>query len=374
MKTAWCVNSEEKMVNIQTENSMGSNWVSEHSSIEDSRSFLFRENPVYKPFRYGFAYEAWETQQRMHWLPEEVPIHSDVRDWKSVLTDQERNLLTNIFRFFTQSDIEVGGCYTSYYLQIFQPTEVKMMLVSFANMETVHIAAYAYLLDSLGIPEIEYEAFFQYKEMKNKWDYMKRFKNKATLKDLLITLVVYAAFVEGLQLFASFSMLLNFPRFNKMKGMGQIVTWSVRDETLHVHSLLKLFYSILQEHPGIWTDSVKAEVELIGRTMVSHEEAFIDLAFEQGPVEGLTPEMVKGYIHYIADRRFEQLLMNPVYHVKKNPLEWIDPLLSGIEYTNFFENRATEYAKSATQGTWEEVFARLDRDNANQNVNQKIQG
>ncbi|WP_052564169.1 ribonucleotide-diphosphate reductase subunit beta [Holospora obtusa] len=331
--------------------------------MKDSRSFLFRENPVYKPFRYGFAYEAWEVQQRMHWLPEEVPIHSDVRDWKSVLTDKERNLLTNIFRFFTQSDIEVGGCYTSYYLQIFQPTEVKMMLVSFANMETVHIAAYAYLLDSLGIPEIEYEAFFQYKEMKNKWDYMKRFKNKDTLKDLLITLVVYAAFVEGLQLFASFSMLLNFPRFNKMKGMGQIVTWSVRDETLHVHSLLNLFYAILREHPGIWSDSMKAEVELIGKTMVSHEEAFIDLAFEQGPVEGLTPEMVKGYIHYIADRRFEQLLMNPVYHVQKNPLEWIDPLLSGIEYTNFFENRATEYAKSSTQGTWDEVFSGLDYKN-----------
>ena len=350
-------------MNIHLNNSKKSDWVSELSTIEDSQSFLFRENPVYKPFRYGFAYEAWETQQRMHWLPEEVSIYNDVRDWKLLLTDRERNLLTHIFRFFTQSDIEVGGCYTNYYLRIFQPTEVKMMLAAFANMETVHIAAYAYLLDSLGMPEVEYEAFLQYKEMKDKWDYMKRFKNKFTLRDVLITLVVYATFVEGLQLFASFSMLLNFPRFNKMKGMGQIVTWSVRDETLHVHSLLKLFYTILQEHPGVWTDSMKAEVEFIGKTMVSHEEAFVDLAFEQGPIEGLTPEMIKRYIHYIADRRFEQLLMNPVYNVTQNPLDWIDPLLSGIEYANFFENRATEYTKSATQGTWEDTFAILDQAN-----------
>jgi ribonucleoside-diphosphate reductase beta chain len=331
-------------------------WVSDISTIEDSQSFLFRENPVYKPFRYAFAYEAWEAQQRMHWLPEEVSIHNDVRDWKLSLTEQERNLLTHIFRFFTQSDIEVGGCYTNYYCRVFQPTEVKMMLVSFANMETVHIAAYAYLLDSLGIPEVEYEAFFRYKEMKEKWNYMKRFKNNYNIKDLLITLVVYAAFVEGLQLFASFAILLNFPRFNKMKGMGQIVTWSVRDETLHVHSLLRLFHVILEEHPGIWTDEMKAEVEMIGKTMVSHEEAFIDLAFEQGAIQGLTADQVKGYVHYIADRRFEQLLMKPVYHVEKNPLDWMDSLLSGIEYTNFFENRATEYTKSATQGSWESIF------------------
>ena len=137
--------------------------ISSQSTISDSKSMLFHRNPVYKPFRYHFAYEAWHTQQRVHWLPEEVPITSDIQNWKKVLTDPDRNLLTQIFRFFTQADIEVGGCYLNYYAHIFQRTELQMMIAAFANMESIHIAAYSYLLDSLGIPEIEYQAFLSYK-------------------------------------------------------------------------------------------------------------------------------------------------------------------------------------------------------------------
>ena len=142
--------------------------------------------------------------------------------------------MTQIFRFFTQSDIEVNNCYMKHYSQVFQPTEVQMMLAAFSNNETIHIAAYSHLLDTIGMPEAEYSAFLQYKEMKAKYDYMQQF-GVDTKKDIALTLAVFGAFTEGLQLFASFAILLNFPRFNKMKGMGQIVTWSVRDESLHLY-------------------------------------------------------------------------------------------------------------------------------------------
>lgn len=327
------------------------------SVIKDSRSPLFRRNPVYKPFAYPWAYVAWLTQQRLHWLPDEVPMSDDLKDWNFRLTEVERNLLTQIFRFFTQMDVEVGNCYLNYYCRIFQPTEIKMMLASFANMETVHIAAYAHLLDSLGIPEGEYKAFLKYKQMKDKWDYMQQFQEEDdSLKSLALTLAAYGAFAEGLQLFASFAMLLNFPRFNKMKGMGQIVTWSVRDETLHVHSMLRLFQTIIKEHPTLWTPALQAQIVMVARTMVEHEDAFIDLAFELGDIQGLTPKEMRLYIRYIADRRLEQLGLNSEFGVNENPLPWMDSMLSGIEHANFFEARATEYAKSATQGTWEEVF------------------
>jgi ribonucleoside-diphosphate reductase beta chain len=333
-------------------------YTEEASTIVDSKSPLFRRNPVYKPFAYPWAYTAWLTQQRIHWLPDEVPMTDDIKDWNGRLSSEERNLLTHIFRFFTQMDVEVGNCYLNYYCRIFQPTEVKMMLAAFANIETVHIAAYSHLLDSLGIPETEYNAFLKYKEMKDKWEYMQQFQGeeKDTIKGLALTIAAYGAFTEGLQLFASFAMLLNFPRFNKMRGMGQIVTWSVRDETLHIHSVIKLFHTILAEHPTLWTPGLQAQILMIAQTMVAHEDAFIKLAFEMGGIEGLTIEEMCAYIRYIADRRLEQLGMPPFYNISKNPLPWMDDMLGGIEYSNFFESRATEYSKSATEGTWEDVF------------------
>jgi ribonucleoside-diphosphate reductase beta chain len=186
-------------------------------------SGLLTPNPVYKPFRYPWAYEAWHKQQQIHWLPEEVPLADDIKDWKQKLTASERNLLTQIFRFFTQADVEVNNCYMKKYAQVFQPTEIQMMLSAFSNMETIHIAAYSHLLDTIGMPEVEYSAFLRYKEMKDKYDYMQNFSVDSPT-EIARTLAVFGAFTEGLQLFASFAMLMNFPRFNKMKGMGQIVT------------------------------------------------------------------------------------------------------------------------------------------------------
>ena len=320
-----------------------------------TKSPLLVERHVYKPFLYPWCYEAWLTQQRIHWIPEEVPLAEDVRDWKKNLTDSERNLMTQIFRFFTQSDVEVNNCYMKHYSQVFGPVEVQMMLSAFSNIETVHIAAYSHLLDTIGMPEVEYSAFLQYKEMKDKFDYMQN-ASMASRRDIAKTMAMFGAFTEGLQLFASFAILMNFPRFNKMKGMGQIVTWSVRDETLHCLSMIRLFNAFIDENRDIWDEDLKREITESCTTIVGFEDAFIDLAFQQGPIEGLTPQEVKDYIRYIGDRRLQQLNLEPVFGIEKNPLPWMDQMLNGAEHTNFFENRATEYSKASTQGTWEDAF------------------
>ena len=323
---------------------------------KQSNSPLMIERHVYKPFLYPWCYEAWLTQQRIHWLPEEVPLAEDVRDWKKNLTPSEKNLMTQIFRFFTQSDVEVNNCYMKHYSQVFGPVEVQMMLAAFSNIETVHIAAYSHLLDTIGMPEVEYSAFLDYKEMKDKFDYMQDVSME-NRRDVAKTMAMFGAFTEGLALFASFAILMNFPRFNKMKGMGQIVTWSVRDETLHTLSMIRLFNTFVEENPDIWDEELKKEITDACRITVEHEDAFIDLCFEQGPIEGMAPEDVKQYIRYIGDRRLQQLNLEPIYGVEKNPLPWMDEMLNGAEHTNFFENRATEYSKASTEGTWEEVFS-----------------
>lgn len=311
---------------------------------------------IYKPFKYPWAYDAWLQQQRIHWIPEEVPLADDVSDWNRKLTKPERNLLSQIFRFFTQSDIEVNNCYMKHYSQVFKPTEVQMMLSAFSNMETIHIAAYSHLLDTIGMPEIEYSAFLDIKEMRDKYDYMQKFNTKSKI-NIAKTLAIFGGFTEGLQLFATFAILLNFPRFNKMKGMGQIVTWSARDESLHTESIIKLYNTFVSENPDIDVEELQRDLYIACNTMIEHEDAFIDRAFELGTVEGLRPEEVKKYMRYMADIRLNQLKLQPIYKIDSNPLPWMDEMLNAVEHTNFFENRATEYSKASTTGTWEEAFA-----------------
>ncbi len=316
---------------------------------------LLEERLVYKPFKYPWAYEAWHTQQQIHWLPEEVPLAEDVKDWEKNLSEAEKNLLTQIFRFFVQADVEVNNCYMKHYSQVFKPTEVQMMMAAFSSTETIHIAAYSHLLDTIGMAEIEYSAFLEYKEMKDKFDFMRKW-GVETKENIAKTLAVFGAFTEGVQLFASFAVLLNFPRFNKMKGMGQIVTWSVRDETLHTESAIKLFRTFVSENPEVLTPELEKDIYKACETVISHEDAFINLAFELGGVEGLEANQVKDYIRYIADLRLTQLGMEKLFNIKEHPLPWMVEMLGGVEHTNFFEGRATEYSRASTTGSWEETF------------------
>ena len=317
---------------------------------------------AYKPFRYPWAHDFWKKQQQVHWMPEEVPLGEDCKDWATKLNDNERNLLTQIFRFFTQSDIEVNDNYMERYARVFKPVEVKMMLSAFSNMETIHIAAYALLLETIGMPDSEFSAFMDYKAMSDKHDFMQKF-GVETNEDILRTVAMFGAFTEGLQLFASFAMLMNFPRLNKMKGMGQIITWSIRDESLHCEGMIKLFHAFAEE-TGALSQQVKDDIVECCRNVVALEDKFIELAFEMGEVEGMTPEDIKTYIRYIADWRLQQLGLPKIYHIEKHPLPWLSEILNGVEHANFFEARATEYSKGATKGDWhgdDGVWAMFDQ-------------
>ena len=320
---------------------------------------------AYKPFRYPWAHDFWKKQQQVHWMPEEVPLGEDCKDWATKLNDNERNLLTQIFRFFTQSDIEVNDNYMERYARVFKPVEVKMMLSAFSNMETIHIAAYALLLETIGMPDSEFSAFMDYKAMADKHDFMQKFGVDSN-EDILRTVAMFGAFTEGLQLFASFAMLMNFPRLNKMKGMGQIVTWSIRDESLHCEGMIKLFHAFAEE-TGALSQAVKDDIVECCRTVVALEDKFIELAFEMGEVEGMTPDDIKTYIRYIADWRLDQLGLPKIYNIEKHPLPWLSEILNGVEHANFFEARATEYSKGATKGDWhgdEGVWSMFDQGKA----------
>ncbi|MDB4488156.1 ribonucleotide-diphosphate reductase subunit beta [bacterium] len=319
-------------------------------------SQLLEEREYYKPFVYPWAFEFYKKQQQMHWLPEEVPLQDDIKDYKEKLSEGERSLIDNIFKFFTQADVDVCCGYAKHYLPTFKQPEVRMMLVSYAAMEAVHQEAYSLLLETLGKSDDMYQEFFDIQAMSEKHDYLTDF-NMDTPHEMAKTMAVYSGFTEGVQLFSSFAILLNYPRHNMMKGMGQIVTWSIRDESLHVEGLSKLFRTFIAENPEIWTDKLKYEIYCAAERVVELEDKFIDICFDKADIPNLTAAEVKEYIRYIADRRLLGLGMKNIFHSSdENPLPWIDMQVNAVEHTNFFENRATEYAKASTQGNWQDIF------------------
>jgi len=320
---------------------------------------LMDERSHFKPFQYPWAYDAWLKHEQSHWLHTEVPMLDDVKDWKKNLTNEEKKFLTHIFRFFTQGDIDVAGGYVKNYLPNFPQPEVRMMLLGFSAREALHIAAYSHLIETLGLPETTYNEFLEYQEMRDKHEYLLDMSNKTKDATSIATdVAVFSAFTEGMQLFSSFIMLLNFARHGKMKGMGQIITWSIVDETQHTEGMIKLFRTYIEENREIWNDDLKSRIYTIAEKMVQLEDKFIDLAFELGPMQNLTKEDVKEYIRYITDRRLISLGMKGIFKRKRNPLPWVEEMINAPTHTNFFENRVTDYSKGALSGKWDDVWGK----------------
>ena len=310
---------------------------------------------TYKPFYYSWAVDLTVRHEKAHWIEDEIDLGEDVSDWKTnKVTPIEKDYITNILRLFTQSDVAVGQNYYDQFIPKFKNNEIRNMLGSFANREGVHQRAYALLNDTLGLPDSEYHAFLEYKEMTDKIEFMQ--KADITTQRGLALALAKSVFNEGVALFASFVMLLNFQRVGKMKGMGKVVEWSIRDESMHVEGNSRLFKAFVAEHPKLVDNDFKKEIYVMAKNVVKLEDKFIQLAYAMGEIQGLTMEEVKTYIRYITDRRLLQLGLKTTFKVKNNPLPWLEWILNGADHTNFFENRVTEYEVAGLTGSWDSAY------------------
>lgn len=332
----------------------------DQASTTGLTSPIFQKRNVYKPHNYPWAYTLWETQMKHHWMASDVPNwKEDIDDWKNKLSSNEKELLTQILTFFTQGDIDVAGAYTKKYLPIFHHPELVMMMSTFTNAEANHIDAYSKLIETLGFPESTYSKFLEYKDMKDKHDYLWDTVDLGDpVKNIAFDIAKFSAFSEGLQLYSSFAILKSFELVNKMKGMAQIVTWSVKDESYHVKGMIKVFNTICQENPHVIDEVFKEKIYDLARKMVDLEFNFIDMAFrvfdnnDNGyaipdyrdiELDWITKQEVKDFVMYTANRRLMQLGFEPIFPVDKNPFLWFDYLIAGIEHANFFEQRGADY-------------------------------
>jgi glutaredoxin 3 len=312
---------------------------------------LLAPSKSYKPFRYPWAVEKAVKHEKAHWGEWEANLQDDVTQWKTgVITPSEKNHITQILRLFTQSDVEVASNYLNIFIPVFRNNEIRAMLSSFAAREFIHQRSYALLNDTLGFDESEYSAFMECENMAKKIDFMRT--DICDTPEKIATALAQTVCNEGMSLFSAFVMLLNYQRTGKMKGMCEIVEWSIRDETMHVEGMVQLFKTFLKENPEIDMENLRNLTEQLYREAVTIEDSVIDLTYEAGETEGLTRAEVKAYVRYLANRRLHQLGLNPIYDIQTNPLPWLDWIINGDSFKNFFEGRVTDYSASGMEGEW----------------------
>lgn len=310
---------------------------------------ILTERLAFKPFQYQWAYDYWFKQQNAHWLHTEISMNDDVVDWNSKLTIEEKNVIGNILKGFTQSETEISNYWSALIPEWFPVPEIKMMAITFGAFETIHTVAYSYLNDTLGLTD--FEAFMKDEATMNKLNVLMSVrKDHAGFKprDIALSIAIFSAAAEGIQLFSSFAVLLSFKLTNRLKGIGKQMEFSVRDESLHSEAGCKMFRTLMSEMPEINDDRMEEEVKHGIEMALTQEFAYIDKIFELGDLKTINKAQLKNFMYDRANKKLTELGYKGKYQVDKELLEqmkWFYLMVSGTQQTDFFANRESTYSK-----------------------------
>ena len=319
----------------------------------------------YKPFEYPFYYnEGWLKQAQAFWLHTEIPMQGDLKDWNEKMLPHEKHLVGNILLGFAQTECAVGDYWTGSVTKWFPKHEIRQMAMLFGSQETIHAVAYSYLNETLGLDN--FEAFIHGPATRARFELLTEVNNEYTHEDLLVnadarvevakSLAIFSAFAEGVALYSSFAVLYSFQMRDMLKGIGQQMKWSVRDESLHSKMGCALFRHLCEEFPEL-KEQAKDTVHEAAKLILELEHKFIDKMFEQGDLQNMKKEDLKNFII----KRINEKLVELGYEVafkwddeSASNLDWFYHLTGGVTHTDFFAIRSTDYSKSNEGDDWEE--------------------
>jgi ribonucleoside-diphosphate reductase beta chain len=319
---------------------------------------LLHERIIYKPFEYPQAYEYWLNQQQAHWLHTEIPMMSDLNDWNSNLNKTEKNIIGSILKGFAQTETIVNDYWSGLVTKWFRKPEVIMMATTFGAFETIHAEAYSLLNETLGLDNfsefLEDEATMA--KIENLMLVRDSFNGEKNVPEIAKSLAIFSAFTEGVNLFSSFAILLSFKMRNKLKGVGQIVEWSIRDESMHSEAGCWLFRTLIEENPHLKTKELEAAINEAALLSLKLEIDFIDKVFELGDLEGCSKYDLQNFIKNRVNTKLGDLGYSPIITdidlTAVERMKWFDHLSAGKQHTDFFANRVTNYSKGTM--TWDE--------------------
>ena len=320
---------------------------------------LFDKRIPYKPFEYPEYYtEGWLKQAQAFWLHTEIPMSGDVKDWNEKLTDSEKNLVGNILLGFAQTECAVSDYWTQKIVGWFPKHEIQQMAMMFGSQETIHAVAYSYLNETLGLEN--FEAFLQDEATMERFDNLVSYEGTDKI-GIAKSLAIFSAFAEGVSLYSAFAVLYSFQLRNLLKGIGQQMKWSVRDESLHSKMGCQLFRHMCQEDSNLLQDCKKDVIDA-AEAMLKAEEKYIDKMFEQGDIENLKANDLKQFIRKRLNEKINELGYTNIREYfeyddeEASRLDWFYHLTGGHTHTDFFAVRPTDYSKANEGEDFEDIW------------------
>ena len=327
-----------------------------------AKSNLLQERVVYKPFEYPKAFDYWLKQQQAHWIHTEVPMMSDINDWKQNLNETEKNIIGSILKGFAQTETVVNDYWTGLVTKWFRKPEIIAMATTFGAMETIHAEAYSLLNEELGLDDFSefLEDETTMAKIETLMDVRDSFNGEIDWHERAKSLAIFSAFTEGVNLFSSFAVLLSFKMRNKLKGVGQIVEWSIRDESMHSEAGCWLFRTLIKENPHLDTPELEASINEAALLSLKLELDFIEKVYELGDLEGCSKYNLINFIKNRVNTKLADLGYNPIIMdvdmTAVNEMKWFDALSAGKQHTDFFANRVTNYSKGHLEWDAASIF------------------
>jgi len=320
---------------------------------------LFDNRVAYKPFEYPEYYtEGWLKQAQAFWLHTEIPMSGDVKDWNEKLTKEEKNLVGNILLGFAQTECAVSDYWTQKVVSWFPKHEIQQMAMMFGSQETIHAVAYSYLNETLGLED--FEAFLHEPATAERFDNLVAYEGTDPV-EIGKSLAVFSAFAEGVSLYSAFAVLYSFQMRNLLKGIGQQMKWSVRDESLHSRMGCRLFRHMCEEKDFL-KESCKPHIVEAAHVMHDAEMKYIDKMFEAGDIEGMKSYDLKQFIkkrinEKLVELGYDDLSKEFEYDEEASEkLDWFYHLTGGHTHTDFFAIRPTDYSKANEGEDFENIW------------------
>jgi ribonucleoside-diphosphate reductase beta chain len=308
------------------------------------------------PFKYKWAWEKYLAACANNWMPQEINMQRDIELWKNPmgLTDDERLIVKRNLGFFVTADsLAANNIVLGTYRHITAP-ECRQYLLRQAFEEAIHTHAYQYIVESLGLNEAEvFNAYHEIKSIRDKDEFLIPFIDTLTNptfktgtmeadQQLLKSLIVFACIMEGLFFYVGFVQILAMGRQNKMTGSSEQYQYILRDESMHCNFGIDLINTIKLENPHLWTPEFRDEIRELMKKGVELEYAYAEDTMPRG-VLGLNAPMFKEYLRFIANRRCQQIGIDPLFDKADNPFPWMAEMIDLKKEKNFFETRVIEY-------------------------------
>ena len=308
------------------------------------------------PFKYKWAWEKYIASCANHWMPQEINMSRDISLWKNPngLSEDERRIIKRNLGFFVTADsLAANNIVLGTYRHITAP-ECRQFMLRQAFEEAIHTHSYQYIVESLDLDEGEiFNAYNEIPSIRQKDEFLIPFINviadpnfrTGTLEDdqtLLKSLIVFACLMEGLFFYVGFTQILALGRQNKMTGAAEQYMYILRDESMHCNFGIDLINTIKLENPHLWTPAFREEIRALFNRAVELEYAYAEDTMPRG-VLGLNAPMFKSYLRFIANRRCQQIGIEPLFGQEENPFPWMAEMIDLKKERNFFETRVIEY-------------------------------